>query len=162
MLDSLIQNVLSFDWSVFVLTGGVLLLATELGYRLGAALLPRTAQGASGAKRNLAGGVVGALGLLLGFTFAMAVGRFESRKQLVLDEANGIGTTWLRAGYLSERARDVIRPTLLEYVDARLQAANVPAGSEEYRHHDHCRPRQSAARAHHGQPAEPDRPSERS
>ena len=132
MLDSLIQNVLSFDWSVFVLTGGVLLLATELGYRLGAALLPRTAQGASGAKRNLAGGVVGALGLLLGFTFAMAVGRFESRKQLVLDEANGIGTTWLRAGYLSERARDVIRPTLLEYVDARLQAANVPAGSEEY------------------------------
>lgn len=62
----------------------------------------------------------------------MAVGRFESRKQLVLDEANGIGTTWLRAGYLSERARDVIRPTLLEYVDARLQAANVPAGSEEY------------------------------
>ena len=114
MLDSLIQNVLGFDWSVFVLTGGVLLLATELGYRLGAALLPRTAQGASGAKRNLAGGVVGALGLLLGFTFAMAVGRFESRKQLVLDEANGIGTTWLRAGYLSERARDAIRPTLLE------------------------------------------------
>ena len=103
MLDSLIQNVLSIDWSVFVLTGGVLLLATELGYRLGAALLPRTAQGASGAKRNLAGGVVGALGLLFGFTFAMAVGRFESRNQLVLEEANGIGTTWLRAGYLSER-----------------------------------------------------------
>jgi len=62
MLDSLIQNVLSFDWSVFVLTGGVLLLATELGYRLGQRYSPEQGKGASGAKRNLAGGVVGAAG----------------------------------------------------------------------------------------------------
>ena len=62
----------------------------------------------------------------------MAVGRFETRKQLVLDEANGIGTTWLRAGFLSDPARDAVRSALLDYVDARLQAADVSEGSEVF------------------------------
>jgi hypothetical protein len=132
MLDSIVQNILSFDWSVLVLVGAILLLATELGYRLGQRHTPERRKALQGQSGTLQASLLGLLGLLLGFTFAMAVGRFESRKQLVLDEANGIGTAWLRAGYLSESTRDVIRPTLLDYVDARLQAANVPVGSEEY------------------------------
>ena len=47
-----------------------------------------------GQSGTLQGALLGLLGLLLGFTFAMAVGRYEARKQLVLDEANGIGTAW--------------------------------------------------------------------
>ena len=85
-------------------------LVTVLGQRYS----PEQRKAHQGQSGTLQVALLGLLGLLLGFTFAMAVGRFESRKQLVLDEANGIGTTWLRAGYLSERARDAIRPTLLE------------------------------------------------
>ena len=121
MLDSLIQNVLSFDWSVFVLTGGVLLLATELGYRLGQRYSPEQGKAHQGQSGTLQGALLGLLGLLLGFTFAMAVGRFESRKQLVLDEANAIGTTYLRSAMLPERSDD-IRALLRSYVDARLEA----------------------------------------
>ena len=132
MLDSIVQNILSFDWSVLVLVGAILLLATEFGYRLGRRHTPARRKAIQGQSSTLQGPLLGLLGLLLGFTFAMAVGRFESRKQLVFDEANGIGTAWPRAGYLSEPTREVIRPALLGYVDARLQAANVPAESEEY------------------------------
>jgi len=45
------------------------------------------------------------LSLLLGFTLAMALPRFDLRKQLVVDEANAIGTTSLRAGILPEAQR---------------------------------------------------------
>jgi hypothetical protein len=50
----------------------------------------------------------------------MAATRFETRKEVVLDEANAVGTTWLRAGMLPER-RQEIRALLRDYVDVRLE-----------------------------------------
>ena len=44
--------------------------------------------------------ILGVLGLLLGFTMPMAVSRCEVRKELVLDEANAIGTSYLRTELL--------------------------------------------------------------
>jgi hypothetical protein len=66
------------------------------------------------------GGMLGLVGLLLGFTFAMALSRFEVRRQLVVDEANAIGTTWLRADTLPEPYCDAEKMQLYEYVEARL------------------------------------------
>ena len=60
------------------------------------------------------------LALLLGFTFAMAVSRFDTRKGLVLEEANAIGTTSLRAQFLSEPQRSEALALLRQYVSARL------------------------------------------
>jgi len=51
----------------------------------------------------------------------MAASRFDTRKQLVLDEANAIGTTYLRTSMLPERG-DEIRALLRTYVDVRLDA----------------------------------------
>ena len=48
---------------------------------------------------------------------------------MLLDEANAIGTTWLRASFLDERTRDVARGLLREYVDIRLAA--VESGEVE-------------------------------
>jgi hypothetical protein len=48
----------------------------------------------------LVSGVLGLLALLTGFTFALAVDRFEIRRELVLKEANAIGTTYLRTQVL--------------------------------------------------------------
>jgi hypothetical protein len=60
------------------------------------------------------------LALLLGFAFAMAVERFDTRKGLVVEEANAIGTTFLRARLLSEPPGQEMAELLQDYVSARL------------------------------------------
>ncbi len=57
---------------------------------------------------------------MLGFTFAMAVSRFETRKQLVIEEANAIGTAALRARLLPLSHREEALTLFRRYVDARL------------------------------------------
>jgi hypothetical protein len=69
------------------------------------------------------GGLLALLGLLLAFTFGMAGSRYETRKELLLDEANAIGTAWLRADLLPEPDRTEVRDLFRAYVDARLKAA---------------------------------------
>ncbi|MCF3947922.1 hypothetical protein AiwAL_17115 [Acidiphilium sp. AL] len=66
------------------------------------------------------GAVLGLAGLMLGFSFSMALSRYEQRRSLVVDEANAIGTTYLRAGLLAPDLRDAARPLLRRYVTARL------------------------------------------
>ncbi len=60
------------------------------------------------------------LSLLLAFTLAMVLTRYDLRKQLIVDEANAIGTTRLRAQMLSEPSRTKILELLRQYVDARI------------------------------------------
>lgn len=64
--------------------------------------------------------MLGLLGLLLGFSLSMAVSRWDARREVIVDEANAIGTLWLRAGLVEEPLRDDLRATLHEYVDARI------------------------------------------
>ena len=59
------------------------------------------------------------LGFLLGFTVAIVLPRFDERKELVIDEANAIGTTALRAETLPEPQRDRTLELLREYVAVR-------------------------------------------
>jgi hypothetical protein len=75
---------------------------------------------ASDSLKTLENAVLGLLGLLLGFSFAMGVSRYDMRKQLEVEEANAIGTTWLRTETLPEPARSTERQLLKEYVKARV------------------------------------------
>lgn len=68
----------------------------------------------------LVSGVVGLLALLIGFTFSLTVDRFETRRSLVLEEANAIGTTYLRTQLLEEPHRARLSGLLVAYVDNRL------------------------------------------
>ena len=70
-------------------------------------------------------GALGLLALLLGFTFALAVDRFDSRRGLVLEEANAIGTTYLRAQLLDEPHRSRLSRLLTGYAQNRLDLANA-------------------------------------
>jgi hypothetical protein len=63
------------------------------------------------------------LGLLLAFSMSMAVTRFENRKAAVVDEANCIGTAYLRVPLLPEPERGQAEALFKEYTDARLQLA---------------------------------------
>lgn len=62
------------------------------------------------------------LGLLLGFTFFGAAGRFEDRRHLVTQEANDIGTAWLRLDMLPADAQPALRQLFRDYTSARLAA----------------------------------------
>jgi hypothetical protein len=80
------------------------------------------------------GSVFALLGLLLAFTFSVAASRFESRRQLIVSEANAIGTAYLRLDLLPAETRDNLRESFRRYVDARLEiyrhASNEDAAQE--------------------------------
>jgi hypothetical protein len=66
------------------------------------------------------GAVLGLLGLFLAFTFSGAGTRFDSRRHLVVEEANAIGTAWLRVDLLPPDAQPAIRDLFRQYLDSRL------------------------------------------
>ena len=68
----------------------------------------------------LVGSILALLAFLLAITMGMAADRFDTRRGLVLEEANQIQTTYLRAGYLPEPASSEIRKLLREYVPLRI------------------------------------------
>lgn len=117
-------------WLLFVAACVLTGLALEGGYRLGRA---RHARG-SGEKEAPIGAMVGSIlalfAFMLAFTFGMAASRFEARRQAVLDEANSIGTTYLRTQLLPEKQRKESERLLREYVDVRVSA--LRDGKVEY------------------------------
>ncbi|MGY8527481.1 bestrophin-like domain [Paracidovorax citrulli] len=62
------------------------------------------------------------LGLLIAFTFSGAASRFEERRNLIIQEANDIGTAYLRLDLLAPPARAELQETFRQYLDARLEA----------------------------------------
>src|SRR4051812_21029294 len=64
--------------------------------------------------------LVGLVALLLAFGLSMAVGRYQSRRDAVVLEANTIGTTYLRAQTLAEPMRTESLALLKQYADARI------------------------------------------
>src|SRR6478752_4984387 len=95
-------------------------LAVEGGYRLGRSRLTPTSEEKEAPVGAMVGSVLGLFAFVLAFTFGLAANRYEARRQAVLDEANAIGTTYLRAGLLPEPVRGASAGLLREYVDARL------------------------------------------
>jgi hypothetical protein len=110
-------------WAVLVGTMVLLAVASEIGYRLGHAVPQGSGGPAATDLGATLGGLLGLLGLLLGFTFSMGGDRFDTRKSLVVEEANAIGTAWLRTDLVPEPQRSEARRALRAYVDARLDAA---------------------------------------
>ena len=109
-------------WGVFLTTVVLSLLAVELGYRLGLIWQRRNHADEVGPIGTMAGATLALLAFLLAFVTGMSVNRFDNRRGLVVDEANAIGTTYLRAGYLDEPYASKSRALLREYVDVRIAA----------------------------------------
>ena len=91
-------------WAVYLLTVIIGLLVIEAGIRLGRCWAKRRWE--TEGKREDVGDLVSAtltlLAFLLVFMIGIASNRFDTRRQVVVAEANAIGTTYLRAGYLDE------------------------------------------------------------
>lgn len=98
-------------------------IALECGYRLGRRRRARAPDEKEAAVGAMVGAILGLLAFMLAFTFGLAAARFEARRQVVLEEANAIGTTYLRAKLLPEPYRSEIAELLREYVATRLRGA---------------------------------------
>ena len=85
----------------------VVLLSVECGYRLGKFRRSRTELEKDAPVGTIVGATLGLLAFILAFTFGLAAARFDTRRQVLLDEANAIGTTYLRAGMLPERGEKI-------------------------------------------------------
>jgi hypothetical protein len=99
---------------------GLLLLATEVGFRFGWWRQARVDADGRAQIVTMQAAILGLLALLLGFTFALAASRFEARKGLVLQESNAIGTAYLRFALLLAPAREELEALMRRYVEARL------------------------------------------
>ena len=83
----------------------------------------------SGDLGSVEGSMLGAMALLLGFTFSIAISKFETRRQITVEEANDIGTAILRCDMYPDSVRNPLRADFKEYVETRI--AYYTAGNDE-------------------------------
>ncbi|MCJ7750808.1 MAG: hypothetical protein MUQ65_06895 [Armatimonadetes bacterium] len=111
---------------LFVLMVVVVLASIWLGLVVGGGRRRQSRHEGEGPVATVAAAILGLLAFMLAFTFGIASGRFDLRKQVVLDEAESIGTTYLRASMLPQPQGEKMRQCLREYVDLRVEAAQQP------------------------------------
>lgn len=99
----------------------LMLAATAAGFRLGRKAETSIADKTKSQISTVGAALLGILGLLLGFTMSMAVTRFEVRKQLVLEEANAIGTSLLRTQLVPAPEGPAIANLLRQYIRLRVR-----------------------------------------
>jgi hypothetical protein len=94
----------------------------EIGRHIQAGWLARNPDGAKISTGTIDAAVFGLLGLLIAFTFSGAATRFDTRRTMIVDEANCISTAWSRLDLLPAAAQPPLREKFRQYVDARLTA----------------------------------------
>lgn len=109
-------------WGIFIFTLLIILVAIEGGIILGKKHRLESEKEDRSPIGSIVAASLGLLAFLLAFTFGIAASKFDERRTLVVDEANAIGTTYLRAGYLAEPHQTQIKYLLKEYVSIRLDA----------------------------------------
>jgi len=111
----------------------LLLLMVEVGRRLG---LRRARSGCDSEHLGIGpieGALFGLLGLLIAFTFSGAENRFQARRQLIVQEANTIGTAYLRLDLMTASEQPRMREDFRQYVDARVAVYRLLANPEASR-----------------------------
>ena len=98
----------------------VALFTFEGGYRQGHWRQKRSPDEIKGPTSMIVSSLLALMGFLLAISMGMAADRFDTRRGLVLTEANSVGTTYLRAGYLPEPAASDVQSLLREYVPLRI------------------------------------------
>jgi hypothetical protein len=103
-----------------------MLACLEIGYRIGRRA---DADGTGGEGLGaMEAAIFGLFGLLLGFAFAGATSRLDARRQLIVQEANAIGTAYLRLDVLPLSDQPELRRLFRDYLEARFRAYD--AGSD--------------------------------
>lgn len=106
------------------ITGTAFFLLLSLAFWAGTLLRPTaegTAPEASTADGHLLSAVLALLGLLIAFTFSLALSRYDSRRSMVVEEGNAISTAWLRATLADGAEGEAYRAAIRTYTDIRIK-----------------------------------------
>ena len=112
-----------------------MLLCLEIGRSIGRRRLGDQVPGEQTGLSVFEGAVFALMGLLLAFTFSGAESRFDEKRNLIVQEANAVGTAYMRIDLLPASSQPRLRDDLRSYVDARLafyqKLADPEAAHEE-------------------------------
>jgi hypothetical protein len=114
------ENLLNHQWLTSISLFALMMLAIELGWRIGIKLRIEEDQDRKELINAVGHGLFVLLSLLLSFNLTMAVSRYDHRRELVVKEADAIGTTYLRAATLGQPYQGNVEQLLRSYVDARI------------------------------------------
>ena len=135
-LMSLLADLASINLGLLLLALlALLVLAKEIGFAIGSrarrAGAARDAAGQADRQKEgvglVTGGMLALVAFILALAMSMAQGRHDARRDVVRDEANAIGTVWLRADFAGPAAGP-IRALMRDYAAARLEAVITPPG----------------------------------
>jgi hypothetical protein len=131
MLDQTFGRLFSSQWIVFLILAILLIGLSELAWRIGTARGRKKSE-ADKDSSTVRSAVLALLGLLLGFSFAVAAARHEARRELLVEEANSIGTTARRAQLLPAPHGDNVVQLLRKYVPLRIEAHREAQFSDQF------------------------------
>jgi hypothetical protein len=117
---AMFENLLNHHWLVAMSLFVLMALVGELGYRIGMKSRIADDQNRKEQINAIGDGLFVLLSLLVSFTLTMAVSRYDQRRELVVREADAIGTTYLRAATLEQPYQGNVEQLLRNYVDARI------------------------------------------
>ena len=121
-------------WFAPLLFAGMLVML-DLGRRYGLRQRKRHGEDHGAGLAAVEGAVFALLGLLVAFTFSGAASRFDGRRALIVEEANDIGTAYLRINLVPPDLQPPLRQKFREYVDARLATYRAVPDMEKVREH---------------------------
>jgi hypothetical protein len=117
------------SWVLAGILFAIMFAAAALGLAVGKRL--RTREGSREPLAAMQTALIGIVGLILAFGLALAVGRYEARRVAVVEEANAIRTTYLRAQTLATPLRSASLDLVRQYTDASIRLADAVPGSDE-------------------------------
>ena len=100
----------------------LLVLSVNVGYRIGRRRHSDMPDATDAGLGDVDAAIFGLLGLILAFTFSGAASRLEVRRAQIVQEANAIGTAYLRIDVLPVSEQPAIRRLFRQYIDARIDA----------------------------------------
>jgi hypothetical protein len=117
------MNVMLVSWAPLYSFGLFIgmLLCGALGRYLAIRRDLRNAESIQASSGVLEGAVFGLLGLVVAFSFSGAVSRFDERRQLAVEEANAIGTAYLRLDLMPAQAQPAMRENMRQYLESRIR-----------------------------------------
>jgi hypothetical protein len=117
-------------WLVLMGTALLIVLAVEVGYRLGAAVRQRSEKEKESSVSAITGSVLALLAFMLAITFGIVSDRYDSRKSLVREQAITISTAFSRTDLLAEPDRDEAKSLFRTYMTVLLAAADPDNSAE--------------------------------
>ncbi len=100
----------------------LVVIAIEIGYRIGAAIKKRREVETESTVSSISGYVLALLAFIIAFTFGIVTDRYQARKELVREEANLLRTAWMRAEFLPDTDRIEAKNLIRQYTSLRLDA----------------------------------------